>query len=321
MSRLVAIVPSLGASPFEPEQLAALRAELAGFADARLVWVQQGAAPPPALDPGREQLVALPRPAGFAAAMNAGYAAAPATVELVAVVNDDAIVEPGWLTALAAELERRPEVAAVQGTNLDLARPERLDGCGLGWNRDWQAVQLGHGAPTASYVSPGEPFGVSATASLYRASALRAVAHVEAPLFDARLGSYYEDVELAVRLRAAGFESRSMPRARVRHAGQATTGRAPRARFRQLYRNRRWVVAALLGERYARERARIVHRDRRDLVRRLLALDLPAALGILEGLAAARAPNPLLTGDAGQHPPAHARALAAAERLAVSSET
>ncbi len=120
-----AIVPSLGRSPWQAEMLAALRRELAGQ-NAELVWVQQGPAPAPKLAGARELLVRLPQPVGFAVAANVGLAAADTESAFVAIVNDDLVVEPGWLAALAEELAHRPRAAAVQGVHLELARPHLL---------------------------------------------------------------------------------------------------------------------------------------------------------------------------------------------------
>jgi hypothetical protein len=316
---LAAIVPSLGASPIQAEMLERLRAELASAgASARLIWVHQGEAPPPEVRDG-DRLLLLPRPAGFAAAVNAGFGEA-AGAELVAVVNDDVLLERGWLPALARELARRADAAAVQGVNLELERPEAVDGCGLGWNADWQAVQVGHGgAPPDPLAAAFELFGVSATAALYRAAALRQVERPTAPLFEERLGSYYEDVELAVRLQRAGFSSWCVPEARARHLGQATARREPGERWRQIYRNRRWVAAELLGDRFRAEVARIRARDRRDLLRRLLSFDFSAASGILAGTREAeRRPAALVPSPAASAAAAEI-ALSAAIRLRVGS--
>ncbi|MGE0640009.1 MAG: glycosyltransferase family 2 protein [Thermoanaerobaculia bacterium] len=314
MTRIAAVVPSLGASPVADEALAALRRELAAYpGPSELVWVQQGGLSAPPLEGADERLVALPAPAGFAAAVDRGYETANPESELLLVMNDDLVLEPGWLATLVALLGQTPGAGAVQGQNLRLADPARTDGCGLAWNRDWQAVQLRDGeAPLPGDAAPFEIFGVSATAALYRTSALAAAAGAGGSPFDRRLGSYYEDVELAVRLRQAGFASYCLPAARALHAGQATSRRAPRDRWRLVYRNRRWVVASLLGARLASERARIERRDRRDLLRRLAGLDFAAVAGILDGLREARRAAPPFAGD-------RQRALAAAERLTVGS--
>lgn len=319
-----AVVPSLGLSPWQAEMLAALRRELAGQ-NAELVWVHQGAALAPKLDGPRELLVRLPRPVGFAAAVNLGLAAANRTSALIALVNDDLVVEPGWLAALAAEIGRRPRAAAVQGVQVELDRPQRVEGCGLGWNRWWQAVQVGAGgAPPSVAAAPFELFGVSATAALYRRAAISAVASVapsadgEAGLFDERLGSYYEDVELAVRLREAEWESWCVPAARARHAGQATAGRAPLKRWRAIYRNRLLVLRRLLGSRFAASLPGVAARDGRDLARAALRLDGARGLGIVAGWAAAM---PQLASFAPPATPIPLRALAAAERFRIGSTT
>lgn len=170
----------------------------------------------------------MPQPVGFAAAANLGLAAADPQSTAIAIVNDDLVVAPGG-SALVGEVHRRPRAAAVQGVQLEMERPQVVEGCGLGWNRSWQAVQVAAGEPPPpSTAPPFELFGVSATAALYRRAALGAVAGgagTSAGLFDERLGSYYEDVELAVRLREAAWESWCVPTARARHAGQATAGR------------------------------------------------------------------------------------------------
>ena len=83
---------------------------------------------------------------GFARAIHAGLAAAGER-ELTALVNDDLAPEPGWLARLVAAIDSEPDLVAVQGVNLDAAAPERTDGCGIAWNRWWQAIQIGHGRP------------------------------------------------------------------------------------------------------------------------------------------------------------------------------
>jgi cellulose synthase/poly-beta-1,6-N-acetylglucosamine synthase-like glycosyltransferase len=310
------IVPSLGQSPWQGEMLAALRRELAGQGG-ELIWVHQGEAPAPRLDGEREFLVRLPLPAGFAFAANTGLAAASPRSAAVAIVNDDLVVEPGWLAALAEALESRPGAAAVQGVHFELGRPSVVEGCGLGWNRSWQAVQVGAGEPPpAAAAVPFELFGVSATAALYRRAALEAVAGDRAEFFDERLGSYYEDVELAVRLQAAGWESWCVPAARAGHAGQATAGRAPMRRWRGIYRNRLLVLRRLLGGRFTPALPGLVLRDAKDFARAVLRLDGARAIGLVAGWGAAL---PQLGRRSAGSAPASECALAAAERFRIGS--
>jgi hypothetical protein len=256
------------------------------------VLVAQGPVPPEA---GAlvHRRIDLPRPVGFATAVNLGLAAAE--TPYVAVVNDDAVVEPGWLRALTEALEAEPRAAAAQGVNLAPGEPATVDGWGLAWNRWLQAVQLGRGAlPPALSTPPREVFGVSATAALYRREALLAVDLSDEPgrgrrppiAFDPRLDSYYEDADLAARLRAAGWTALSVPAARARHAGAATAGDAT-WRWRRVYGNRFAVVARLLGRAFWRRLPRMAARDLADLAGALGRGELRRAAGVPLGWARA----------------------------------
>jgi len=316
LTSFAAVVPSLGRSPYLREALVALRRELATLGGG-LVWVQQGELPPPELARGSERLVELPQPAGFAAAANTGIREALrwGNPQAIALVNDDLLLEPGWFAALAAELAARPRAGAVQGVNLDLARPELADGWGLAWNQAFQAVQLGHGELALAPETPAfEIFGVSATAAVYRSAALASAAPREPGPFDESLGSYYEDARLAVDLRAARWESWCVPRARARHAGQATSGRHSLTHHRLVTRNRWLVAAGLLGDKYAKARPFLLDRDLRDLARALLTLDARRVAGLVAGWSAARA---VLRQRPSAGPPSPA--LDAARRLAAPS--
>lgn len=284
MSRpIVALVPSLGLSPLAGEALAALRRELAPVAG-ELIWIHQGqAGPPPELDGGRERLIHLAEPVGFARAANAGFAAAGRAAS-IALVNDDCVPEAGWLGELDRALDAHPAAAAAQGVNLQLDRPGLADGWGLDWNRWLEAVQIGHGEPA---LPPSatllDVFGVSATAALYRRAALAAVALDGGRVFDERLESYYEDAELALRLRAAGYTALAVPAARVRHAGSATAARQPRARWAAIRGNRWAVVAGWLGSGLPGALPRLLGRDLIDLARALGRGRGTEAAGIVAG--------------------------------------
>jgi GT2 family glycosyltransferase len=274
-----AVVPTLGRTPLLVPCLEALRRE--GGKGIEIVLVDQGETAveiPPGL---ADQVLRPVRNLGFAAGTNLGIGAAAGV--WIATVNDDAIVEPGWLAGLVAALEADPGAAAAQGANLQLAAPDLADGCGLGWNRWWQAVQIGHGRMAPPAAGPvREVFGVSATAAVFRRSALRAAAP-GGEVFDSRLGSYYEDVDLAGRLRAAGFRALLVPAVRARHAGSATGQTLSRERWRLIYGNRYLAAARLLGKAFWPRLPRMMARDAIDLVRAVLRGEGALAAGILSG--------------------------------------
>ena len=289
--RLAAVVPSLGAPASAGRTLARLRAELEPFAG-ELFWVHQGERAPPALGGAGERLLRFARPLGFACAVNAGLAAARAA-ELVAVVNDDLEPMPGWLAPLVEALRADSGVGAVQGVHLRTDDPGRADGCGLAWNRWLQAVQVGHGQPPPAAAAPAfEVFGVSATAALYRRAALDGVARPDGTVFDERLDSWYEDVDLAVRLRAAGWAALCVPAARALHAGGSTGDERPFRRARRVAGNRWLVVARLLGRRFPAAVPRLLARDLADLAHALGAGRIGGAAAIPAGWLAAAARLP-----------------------------
>ncbi|HEY0553909.1 MAG TPA: glycosyltransferase [Thermoanaerobaculia bacterium] len=273
---LSAVVPTLGRSPLLVPCLQALRGE-----GAEIVVVDQGEIRSD-LPAGLADRVLRPgRNLGFAAATNSGIAAA--REEWIATVNDDALVEPGWAAALLAALAADPKAAAAQGVNLLLDDPERADGCGIGWNRWWQAVQVGHGkAAPAADAGVREIFGASATAAIFRREAFQAVA-AGGGIFDERLGSYYEDVDLAVRLRAAGYRALLVPAARARHAGSLTGRTLSRERWRLIYGNRWRVARRYLQGGFWPRVPLLALRDGVDLARALLRGEGELAAGIVGG--------------------------------------
>ena len=153
------------------------------------------------------------RPLGFAVAANRGIRAADGDV--VQLLNDDTEVEPGWVEAAVARFAD-PTVGAVAplvlrgppGTGVPV-----IDSAGDEYDRGGFARKRGHGRPLAErYRQPCEVFGASASSAFYRADVLRAVGG-----FPESFGAYFEDVDLAWRIRRAGFRCVYEPRAVVWH--------------------------------------------------------------------------------------------------------
>lgn len=324
MALIAAVVPTLGTSPHLEEAVRALRRERGPNGESVQVIVvhPQGACPPAVADIAELKQIATQRALGFAAATNLGIAAAHQLgARWIATVNDDLRVTPGWAASLIRALEADPDACAAQGVQLRLDDPTRVDGCGLAWNRSWQAVQLRAGEPPPSPDEPeSEIFGVSATAAVYRtealvrASALAAVTLEDPGPFERRLVSYYEDVELACRLRATGARALLVPRARALHAGSATGRSMALRRWRWIYGNRLLVLARLLGGRFLREAPRTLLRDARDLARAAGSREIRQSVGIVAGWGRA-----LRRGPAFAHRGEPLVPLAVLERFRISS--
>ncbi|HUO83557.1 MAG TPA: glycosyltransferase family 2 protein [Thermoanaerobaculia bacterium] len=155
---------------------------------------------------------------------------------LVAWVNNDVLLEPEWLEVLHDRLAEDAALAGVQ--SLILRADGRIDGAGIGIERG-RFVQLAHGAAPDTPVDE-RPWGISATAALWRVDALRRAAGGGETLHP-RFFAYYEDVELAARLREAGSSVALVRRPLAVHRGSVSAQRlGARAGYLRV-RNRYWV--------------------------------------------------------------------------------
>jgi GT2 family glycosyltransferase/glycosyltransferase involved in cell wall biosynthesis len=162
------------------------------------------------------RVLRLGRNTGFAYAANRGAEAADA--EAVALVNTDVVLAPDWLERMSRALEADEKVAAVACKMLDLGDPRFLYDTGDVLRRDGACVQRGRfELDDGRFDEPGEVFGACAGAALYRRTAL-----LETGGFDERFFAYIEDVDLALRLRLAGWRCRYEPVV-ARHAGHGSS--------------------------------------------------------------------------------------------------
>ena len=176
------------------------------------------------------RVVRLPgkRGHGFVAAANAGIAAARGDV--VALLNNDAAPDPGWLGELVSALERNPWASMAASKLLLYDRPDTFHSAGDYYGLD--GVPNSRGVwqrDTGQYDREEEVFGICAAAAAIRRSALVDLAKAGGTrpphrLFDPQLWMYCEDVDLNLRARLRGHRTVYVPTARVRHRLSATGG-------------------------------------------------------------------------------------------------
>lgn len=210
---------------------------LDGQGASRVLVVDNGSGPDEARRVGgRDGVFLLPLGTnrGFAPASNAGAADARLkALPFLSFVNNDAVLEPGYLAACVAALQADPGLAAVQGAVLD-ADGRLVDGLGIGWNRRAEAIQLARGeGPPERDAAPFPVAGVSGTAAVFRRAAFEAAGGFAGSFF-----AWYEDADLSLRLLRAGGRFACVPAARARHAGSATGRRTPELKWRLLLCNR-----------------------------------------------------------------------------------
>lgn len=181
------------------------------------------------------RLLALPKNYGFAGGVNAGLSVARG--EYLVLVNNDATVEPAFLTHLLEPLERDPTLGASAGVLLFDHEPTCVASAGIRFHRDGVALDDRMITPTRDLPTQPQPvWGASGGAVAYRRTALQDVG-----IFDEGFFAYLEDVDLAWRLNGRNWPTILAPQARVRHIYSATGGEGSPLKRWLLARNR-WRV-------------------------------------------------------------------------------
>ncbi len=151
---------------------------------------------------------------GFGTAINRAVAGGKA--DPLIVLNNDASAEPRFIEALIEEAAGA-EMGA--GVLLSERSPETIDSAGILADATLMTVDHLQGESLQALEGAAHPLGPTGAAALYRRSAFEAVGG-----FDERIFLYYEDLDLALRLRSAGARCRLAPAARALHAYSATLG-------------------------------------------------------------------------------------------------
>jgi GT2 family glycosyltransferase len=166
---------------------------------------------------------------GFAEGVNRAFATTKA--DFVALINNDVVLDRDWLVTVKRAMDSDARLGAVQTV---IRRDERtIDGAGIDVS-DGTIRQAGHGLPAGSPLPAA--WGVSATAALYRRKAMGD------RVFDPRFFAYYEDVDLAARLHAAGWRMFVVPQVKATHRGSASAPVLGRDALRLRTRNRYYVA-------------------------------------------------------------------------------
>lgn len=203
------------------------------------------------------ELIVNPCNVGFGAACNQGAATAG---EYVLLLNPDATLAPGALPALLGRVRSTPRASLV-GPQIAYpdGRPQPtrrrfptlgamlLESTPLEWRRPgWSAVQRYHMADCP--VSDAGPVEwLSGACLLARKSALDEVGGFSPDFF-----MYFEEVDLALRLAARGWQTWYEPAARVVHHLSRSADQDPLAKDRHFYGSKYRFVARYWGSAVAR---------------------------------------------------------------------
>lgn len=164
------------------------------------------------------EAVRLERNAGFSRAVN--IAARRAAGEALVLVNDDCVCDPGFVAAIRAALDPARGVVMAAGVMRDGRDASLIDSAGMELDSTLLVFDYLNGEPvTRLERDVPAPVGPSAAAAAFDRDAF-----LDAGGFDERLFAYWEDVDLVLRLVAAGGRCSLATGARGSHEHSATLG-------------------------------------------------------------------------------------------------
>jgi GT2 family glycosyltransferase len=173
---------------------------------------------------------------GFAGGVQRGVAEASGA--WVALLNDDARIEPVALARLLGAGARDGRIGSVAAQVRFHSDPARINSAGVDVDSLGVATERLAGRPSSEAGHAGEVFGASGCFALYRAAMLEELGGL-----DERFFAYLEDVDLAWRARAAGWIAVYEPLAIAYHHGSASSGEGSRRKYFLVGRNRVRLLA------------------------------------------------------------------------------
>jgi glycosyltransferase involved in cell wall biosynthesis/GT2 family glycosyltransferase len=136
---------------------------------------------------------------GYSAAVNRGVERADG--DSIVLVNDDCVCDPGFVQRMSGHLDPGAGVGMVAGVMRDWADGSRIDTAGMELDRTLMVFDWLNGEPVSALERiDRDPIGPSAAAAAFDRAAFQAVGG-----FDEQLFAYWEDVDLVLRLRRAGY--------------------------------------------------------------------------------------------------------------------
>lgn len=162
---------------------------------------------------------------GFGAALNRAVAARGEGPLIL--LNDDAVPAPDFVEKLLAAQDESG-AAMVAGVLLKASDPSLIDSAGIRCDRTLTAWDYLTGEPVERLKGAPDPLGPTGGGALFERHAFEEVGG-----FDERIFLYYEDLDLALRMRLAGHACRLAGDARAIHESSATLGRRAAAKYRR----------------------------------------------------------------------------------------
>lgn len=146
--------------------------------------------------------------------------------EYLVCLNQDVVLTPDFLEKLVDFMDKKPMAGVATGKILRLQEDQQtkyIDSLGLKIFKSFRVVDLGSGEmDEGQHDVIDEVFGVSGAVPFFRRQALEEMIYQQ-EFFDESFFSYKEDVDLAFRLRLAGWQAWKLPQAVAHHDRTVTT--------------------------------------------------------------------------------------------------
>jgi GT2 family glycosyltransferase len=231
------IIPSWNGATLLPPCLDSLRTQTCHPLE---VWVVDSASSDETVamvrrDYPEVHLIPLQENRGYSGAVNTGIARAQGT--LIAILNQDLVVDPKWVEEMARTAESHPEAGAFASKIMLFDQRDHFHSAGDLYRSDGIPVNRGvWQKDEGQYEQEAEVFGACGGAAVYRRRLLDKVG-----LLDESFFMYCEDVDLAWRQQLAGWRTVYAPRAVAYHHLSASGGGVTASYYTG--RNTLWVIA------------------------------------------------------------------------------
>lgn len=160
------------------------------------------------INSGKIKIIKNPANYGFARANNQGIKEGFKDPECnyIICLNNDTKIKEDFLEQLILMANDHPEAGSIQSKMIWGQNPDLLDSVGLEYSKNGLGFNRGAYESSDKYNEEEEILGCCAGACLYRREALEDV-KLEGEYFDEDFFAYYEDFDLALRLRWAGWSA------------------------------------------------------------------------------------------------------------------
>ena len=181
---------------------------------------------------------------GFGRGSNLG--AHQSRAKYLAFLNQDTVVEPGWLEALILALAADPQAGLATSKILMLSDPERINACGNDMHLTGLTLCRGMGRDRRDLTDLAEVSAVSGAAFAMRRDLYEALGG-----YDEQFFLYLEDSDISLRARLAGYRCIYVPSSVIYHDyalrfGPRKTFYQERNRWLMLLKTLRWRTLAVL---------------------------------------------------------------------------